>query len=71
MKMYTLVTERMYLRLAHPKLAAQVADFNLRNREDMMDVEPARPTMYYTKQGIKRYLKLDYKDAMSGTDFRY
>ena len=71
MKMYTLVTERMYMRLAHPKLAKEVADFNLRNREDMMDVEPARPSMYFTKQGIKKYLKWDYKDAMSGTDFRY
>ena len=27
MKMYTLVTERMYMRLAHPKLAKEVADF--------------------------------------------
>ena len=71
MKMYTLVTERMYMRLAHPKLAAQVADFNLRNREDMMDVEPARPSMYYTKQGMKKYLKLDYKEAMAGETFRY
>lgn len=69
--MYTLVTERMYLKLAHPKLAAEAADFNLRNKDDMADVEPARPSMYYTKWGMKKYLRRDYKDAMRGSDFRY
>ena len=68
--MYTLVTERMYLKLAHPKLAAEAADFNLRNKDDMADVEPARPSMYYTKWGMKKYLRRDYKDAMRGSDFR-
>ena len=71
MNRYTLVTERLYLHLAHPRLAVQVADFNLRNKEDMMDVEPRRPSAYYEKKGIKRYLKLDYADAMRGSDFRY
>lgn len=71
MNRYTIVTERMYMHLAHPRLAARAADFNLRNREDMMDVEPARPSSYYDKKGMKAYLKWDYRDAMRGSDFRY
>ena len=71
MARYALVTERMYMHLAHPRLAARVADFNLRNKQDMMDVEPRRPSAYYEKKGIKMYLRADYKDAMRGSDFRY
>lgn len=69
--MYTLVTDRMYLTLSHPKLAAEVADFNLRNKEALADTEPARPASYYTKKGRKEYLKIDYKDSMRGSEFRY
>lgn len=69
--MYRLVTERMYLTLAHPRLAGEVADFNIRNREALMDVEPMRPMAFFTKPGQKQYLKLDYKDAMKGSEFRY
>lgn len=69
--MYTLVTRRMYMRLASPKLAGQVADFNLRNRENLADTEPMRPSAFYTKRGQRAYLKMDYKDAMKGREFRY
>jgi len=69
--MYRLVTERMYLTLANPRLAREVADFNLRNREALMDVEPMRPSAFFTKKGQKAYLKMDYKDAMRGSEFRY
>ncbi len=71
MGMYLLVTERMYMTLSHPKLAGQVADFNRRNREILRDVEPMRPSGFYTKKGVKPYLKMDYKDTMAGTEFRY
>lgn len=71
MGMYILATQRMYMTLAHPKLAGEVARFNERNREILRDVEPMRPYMFYTKKGQKRYLKLDYKDAMRCTEFRY
>lgn len=71
MRQYMLVTERMYLTLSHPKLAERVADFNLRNKDALADREPARPRMYYTKRGMKKYLKMDYKDTMKGTEFRY
>ncbi len=71
MSNYILATPRMYMKLAHPKMAAEVADFNLRNKEILRDVEPMRPSLYYTKKGMKRYLKLDYKDAMKGREFRY
>ena len=69
--MYLLVTERMYMTLANPKLAGEVADFNVRNRRALADTEPARPSMFYTKSGQKTLLKIDYKDAMRGSEFRY
>lgn len=69
--MYTLVTDRMYMTLSSPKLARQVADFNVRNKEALEDTEPTRPNMFYTKKGVKRLLKDEYKDAMHGEDFRY
>ena len=47
---YILATPRMYLKLAHPRMAREVADFNLRNREILQDVEPMRPSMFYTKR---------------------
>ncbi len=71
MAKYILVTDRMYLNLAHPKMAKEVADFNRRNKEDLKELEPMRPSMYYTKQGMKLYLKADYRDAMKGVEFRY
>lgn len=69
--MYQLVTERMYMTLSSPKLAKEVADFNLRNKEALASTEPARPASYYTKRGRREYLKLDYKDSMRGSEFRY
>ena len=45
---YMLVTRRMYMTLSSPKLAKEVRDFNLRNKEALEDTEPARPNMYYT-----------------------
>ncbi len=66
-----LVTDRMYLTLSHPKMAAEVADFHARNKEALAEFEPARPSLYYTKSGMKKYLKMDYKDTMNGTEFRY
>lgn len=68
---YMLVTRRMYMTLSSPKLAKEVRDFNLRNKEALEDTEPARPNMYYTKRGCRQMLKLDYKDTMNGTEFRY
>ena len=70
-KEYTLATERMYLVASHPKLARAVADFNERNREILQDVEPMRPSMFYTAEGCKTLLKLDYKDMMNGMDYRF
>ena len=68
---YILATPRMYLKLAHPRMAREVADFNLRNREILQDVEPMRPSMFYTKKGQKQYLRMDYKDAMRGSEYRW
>lgn len=70
-KEYLLATERMYLVASHPKLAGAVAEFNERNREILQDVEPMRPKMYYTKDGCKTLLKLDYKDMMRGMEYRF
>ena len=43
----------------------------MRNREALMDVEPMRPSMFFTKKGQKAYLRMDYKDAMHCREFRY
>ena len=69
--MYTLMTDRMYMTLSNPKLAKEVADFNLRNKEALRDTEPARPLSYYTVRGCRDYLREDYKDAKRGSEFRY
>lgn len=69
--MYMLVSDRMYLTLANPRLAGEVARFNVRNREALADTEPARPSSFYTKKGQKQLLKLDYKDALRGREYRY
>ncbi|MBQ3008739.1 MAG: GNAT family N-acetyltransferase [Oscillospiraceae bacterium] len=71
MASYLLVTDRMYMKLAHPRLAAEVARFNERNKAILREVEPMRPSIYYTKSGMKLYLKQDYRDAMKGNEFRY
>ena len=57
--------------LSNPRLAKEVADFHVRNKEAHADTEPARPSSYYDRSGMKRYLKLDYKDAMRGREFRF
>ena len=69
--MYKLVTERMYLTLSNPRLAKEVADFHQRNREAHAEFEPARPASYYDRTGIRRLLKMDYRDAMNGSEFRF
>lgn len=40
---YMLVTRRMYMTLSSPKLAKEVRDFNLRNKEALEDTEPPAP----------------------------
>lgn len=69
--MYTLVTDRMYMTLANPRLAYEVARFNVRNMADLADTEPARPAMFYTKSGQRKLLRMDYKDAMNMEEFRF
>ncbi|MEG1781643.1 MAG: GNAT family N-acetyltransferase [Oscillospiraceae bacterium] len=69
--MYQLVTNRMYMTLSNPRLASQVAAFNLRNKDILADTEPVRPDIFYTKNGQRKLLRLDYKDAMRGEEFRY
>jgi ribosomal-protein-alanine N-acetyltransferase len=69
--MYSLVTQRMYMIPAHPKLAKEVADFNLRNKQALKDTEPARSPAYYEKSGMRSYLKMDYRDFRRGREYRY
>lgn len=69
--MYQLVTSRLYLHLSHPKLAQEVAQFHLRNKEALAWTEPTRPDLFYTKKGQKKLLRLDYKDALKCEEFRY
>lgn len=69
--MYQLVTNRMYMTLSSPRLAGPVADFNVRNKEALADTEPMRPDIFYTKNGQRKLLRLDYKDTMKGEEFRY
>ncbi len=69
--MEKLLTNRMYLILSNPKLAKQVADFHIKNKEAFEWTEPVRYEEYYTKKGQKRYLKDDLKEAIKMNEYRF
>ncbi len=69
--MEKLLTPRLYLILSNPRLAKEVADFHTRNKESFAWTEPERYPEYYTKQGQKRYLKDDLKEAIKMNEFRF
>ncbi len=69
--MEKLLTQRMYLILANPKLAKEVADFNIRNKEAFLWTEPFRLDDYYTKKGQRRYLKEDLREAIKMNEYRF
>ncbi len=69
--MEKLLTKRMYLILSNPKLAKEVSDFHMRNKEAIEWTEPVRYPEYYTKKGQKRYLKEDLKEAIKMNEYRF
>ncbi len=69
--MYYLFTERLILKLSHTKLAKQVCQFNIKNKQALADTEPTRPDYYYTVKGIKSYLKQEDKASQKCEEFRF
>ncbi len=69
--MEKLLTNRLYLYISHPALAQRAADFNLKNKEAFAWTEPQRQEGYYTKLGMKKYLKDSLKDSKNLSEFRF
>ncbi|MCD7708749.1 MAG: GNAT family N-acetyltransferase [Clostridiales bacterium] len=64
-------TERLTIMVVRPEAADQVLDFYLRDQELFERYEPEKREGFYTLEGQRQIIALEYNSAVKGKVFRY